>query len=61
MTAFAIYESRGGHWIQTVRIHPAMTVDKARALYKSGWQVYITDDEGSRYGPDDFDKILFNT
>ena len=42
----------------TVRISPAVAVDKARVLEKSGWQVHVTDSSGRQFDPPDFDRLL---
>ena len=58
MTAFTVHASKSGETVQTVRISPTMTVAKARALRSEGWQVHITDAQGKRFEPADFDQVL---
>jgi hypothetical protein len=58
MTAFTVHASKNGETVQTVRISPTMTVAKARALHNEGWQVHITDVQGRRYDPAEFDLVL---
>ena len=42
----------------TVRIGPTVTVAKARALLKDGWQVHVTDAAGQHYEPAQLDQLL---
>ena len=42
----------------TVRIGPAVAVDKARDLEKMGWQVFVTDAAGNRFTPSDFYRLV---
>jgi hypothetical protein len=58
MTAFSIHATKGGQSMTTVRIGPAVTVAKARALLKDGWQVHVTDVAGQRYEPAQLDQLL---
>lgn len=58
MTAFTVHASKSGGSVQTVRISPAMTVAKACALQDEGWMVHITDVQGRRFDPVDFDLVL---
>jgi hypothetical protein len=53
MTAFAVHASKNGKTVQPVRISPTMSVAKDRALLNEGWQVHITDSQGSRFAPAD--------
>src|SRR5436190_17666192 len=57
MTAFTIHASKNGQTITTVRIGPAVCVEKARTLLREGWQVHITNAVGHRYDPDEFDQL----
>jgi hypothetical protein len=41
----------------TVRISPAVAVDKARVLESLGWQVHVTDSAGHQFDPSDFDRL----
>jgi hypothetical protein len=57
MTAFTIQASRNGQTISTVRIRPAVCVEKARTLLREGWQVHITNAAGDQFGSDEFDQL----
>jgi hypothetical protein len=54
---FAIHASKNAEHLVTIRISPAVAVDKARVLEKSGWQVHITD-SCRQFDPPDFDRLL---
>ena len=54
---YAIHASRDGRSVVTIRIIPAVAVDKARALERLGWQVHITDSAGHQFDPVDFDWL----
>lgn len=54
---FNIHASKNGQSVVTIRISPAVAVDKARSLECSGWQVHITDAAGHRFDPSDFDRL----
>jgi hypothetical protein len=54
---FIVYASRGGVEITTVRLNVVAAVAKGRALIDEGWQVSITDPNGTRYQPSEFDKL----
>jgi hypothetical protein len=54
---FTIHASKNGQRIVTVRISPAVAVDKARGLESLGWQVHITDSAGHQFDPTDFDRL----
>jgi hypothetical protein len=54
---FTIHASKNGQSVVTIRISPAVAVDKARALERSGWQVHITDSAGHQFDPTDFDRL----
>jgi len=58
MTTFTIRASKNGATTTTVRVGPTITVAKARELSKAGWTVQIIDDDGSVYGPSEFDQLL---
>jgi hypothetical protein len=58
MTAFSIHATKGGQSMTTVRIGPTVTVAKARALLKDGWQVHVTDAAGQHYEPAQLDQLL---
>ena len=55
---FTIHASKNGQSVVTVRISPAVAVDKARVLESSGWQVHVTDSAGNQFDPSDFDRLL---
>jgi hypothetical protein len=40
---FAIHASKDGQSVMTVRISPAVAVDRARVLESLGWRVHVTD------------------
>ena len=44
---FTIHASKNGQSVATVRISPAVAVDKARVLEELGWQVHVTDSEAA--------------
>jgi hypothetical protein len=54
---FTIHASKNGQSVATVRISPAVAVDKARVLESLGWQVHITDSAGHQFDPSDFDRL----
>ncbi len=55
---YAIHASRDGQSVVTIRIIPAVAVDKARALERLGWQVHVTDSDGHQFNPMDFNRLL---
>ena len=55
---FTIHAWKGGVSSETVRIRPAVAVDKARVLQSAGWQVYVTDSLGRQYDPSNFDRLF---
>ena len=54
---FTIHASKNGQSIVTVRISPAVAVDKARVSESLGWQVHITDIAGHQFEPSDFERL----
>jgi hypothetical protein len=54
---FTIHARKNDQSIVTVRISPAVAVDKARVLQLSGWNVHVTDSAGHQFGPPDFDHL----
>ena len=54
---FMIHASKNGQSVVTVRISPAVAVDKARVLESLGWQVHVTDSAGHQFDPSDFDRL----
>ena len=54
---FTIHASNNGQSVVTVRISPAVAVDKARALESLGWQVHVTNSAGRRFTPSEFDWL----
>ena len=55
---FTIHASKNGQSVATVRISPAVAVDKARVLEELGWQVHVTDSVGRQFNPSDFNRLL---
>jgi hypothetical protein len=55
---FTIHAWKADQHIITVRIGPAVAVDKARELQKRGWQVYVNDEAGCQFTPPNFDRLL---
>jgi hypothetical protein len=55
---FTIHTWKADRNVTTVRIGPAVAVDKARELEKMGWEVYVTDAAGSQFTPLNFDQLL---
>src|SRR3981189_1264643 len=54
---FIIHASKNGQSVATVRISPAVAVDKARVLESLGWQRHVTDSAGHQFDPSDFDRL----
>jgi hypothetical protein len=54
---FTIHASKNGESVVTVRISPAIAVDKARVLEGLGWQVHVIDSAGYQFDPSDFDRL----
>src|SRR6266851_5219584 len=54
---FAIHASKNGQSVVTIRISPAVAVDKARVLESLGWQVHVTDSARHQFYPSDFDRL----
>jgi hypothetical protein len=54
---FTIHARKNDQSIVTIRISPAVAVDKARMLEKLGWQVHVTDSVGCQFDPSDFDQL----
>jgi hypothetical protein len=54
---FIVCASRGGVEITTVRLNVIAAIAKGRMLIDDGWQVFITDPNGTRYQPSEFDKL----
>jgi len=55
---FTIHAWKADRNVMTVRIGPAVAVDKARDLEKMGWQVFVTDAAGNRFTPSDFYRLV---
>jgi hypothetical protein len=55
---FTIHAWKADQNVTTVRIGPAVAVDKARELEKMGWEVYVTDAAGGQFTPLNFDQLL---
>jgi len=56
--AFIVHASRGEDVTTTYRLSVAVAVAKARALVEKGWEVFITDPDGGRYYPSEFNELL---
>jgi hypothetical protein len=41
--AFTIHAFKDGHIVQTLRLGARVAAEKARALFKQGWKVHVTD------------------
>jgi hypothetical protein len=54
---FAIHASKDGQSVMTVRISPAVAVDRARVLESLGWRVHVTDSARHQFDPADFDRL----
>jgi hypothetical protein len=54
---FTIHASKNGQSVMTVRIGPAVAVDRARVLESLGWRVHVTDSVGHRFDPSEFDRL----
>ena len=54
---FTIHAWKEGQNIMTVRISPAVAVDKPRALEGLGWIVHVTDSAGHQFEPSEFDQL----
>jgi hypothetical protein len=54
---YSIHASKDGERAETQRIHPAAAAAKAQSLAASGWHVYITDQAGRHFGPDELDVL----
>jgi hypothetical protein len=50
--AFTIHASKDGCIMQTLRLGAPVAAEKARALFKQGWDVHVTDQAGRRYSFD---------
>jgi len=55
---FTIHTWKADRNVTTVRIGPAVAVDKARELEKMGREVYVTDAAGSQFTPLNFNQLL---
>ena len=54
---FTVHAWKDARYVGTVRISPAVAVDKARVLQSEGWQVHVTDSVGRQFDPSDFDRL----
>ncbi len=54
---FIVHASKGDDEMTTFRLNPDAAIAKGRTLVKDGWQVCITDPEGTRYRPYEFDRL----
>jgi hypothetical protein len=55
---FIVHASRGEDATTTFRLSAVAAIARGRALAEEGWQVFITDPDGDRYYPSEFDKLL---
>lgn len=55
---FIVQASRGEDSTTTIRLSVVVAIAKGRALADEGWRVFITDPDGVRYDPPEFDKLL---
>jgi hypothetical protein len=55
---FIVHASRGEDVATTFRLSAAVAVAKGRTFAEDGWDVFITDPEGRRYYPSDFEELL---
>lgn len=55
---FTISSSKDGETQEIQMTSPTLTVAKARMLFKSGWQVQITNAAGRQFAPSEFDEVL---
>jgi hypothetical protein len=55
---FIVNAIRGEDVTTTVRLSVAVAVAKADALRDQGWKVFITDPDGRRYDPPEFEQLL---
>ena len=56
--AFTTQASKDGQMVTTTRLGPTVTVAKARALIKEGWDVHVTGADGRQHGPAQLDALL---
>jgi hypothetical protein len=54
---FTIHASKNGQSVMTIRISPAVAVDRARVLESLGWRVHVTDSDGHQFDSSDFDRL----
>jgi hypothetical protein len=57
-SGFTISSSKNGETREMQLTSPTLTVAKARMLFKSGWQVQITNAAGRQFAPSEFDDVL---
>jgi hypothetical protein len=55
---FFVQASKGENVVITARLSAAIAVAKGRSLLDDGWQVFITDPDGTRYDASEFDRLL---
>jgi len=55
---FTISSSKDGMTTEVQLTSPTLAVAKARMLFKSGWQVQITNAAGRQFAPTEFDEVL---
>ena len=54
---FTIHATKNGQSVMTVRISPAVAVDRTRVLESLGWRVHVTDSGGHQFDPSEFDRL----
>jgi hypothetical protein len=54
---FIVHFSKGDGFSTTVPLNVIAAIAKARILVEEGWEVFITDGDGTQYQPCHFDKL----
>ena len=57
---YIVYASKGDNEMTTFRLSAVAAVAKARTLANAGWQVFITDPDGTRFLPFEFDQLALS-
>jgi hypothetical protein len=55
---FIVHASRRDEVATTFRLSAAVAIAKARTFADDGWDVFITDPDGRRYYPSEFEGLL---
>ena len=59
MAALVVHASKDGEGRRMLYTSPVIAVEKARSLFKTGWEdVHIVDADGGPFYPDRFDQLL---